>query len=151
VLPTQSRVNVARMMFLRARASGRSRSWQSSSQMPYQSSSAVSDVSLPRFGLRIIRATQPSAARSKTADCVAKGPRRSRRSRLPEASCATKRSDNEMDRLRRRLAAREATSCPVDTAWLTAVGALERSARLPRLRPDAAAREIKSSGDARDS
>ena len=39
--------------------------------MPYQSSSAASDVRLARFGLRIIRAMQPSAARCKTAECVA--------------------------------------------------------------------------------
>jgi hypothetical protein len=40
--------------------------------MPYKSSSAASDVSLARFGLRIIRAMQPSAALGKTAECVAK-------------------------------------------------------------------------------
>jgi hypothetical protein len=40
--------------------------------MPYESSSAASDVSLAPFGLRIIRAMQPSAARGKTAECVAK-------------------------------------------------------------------------------
>ena len=39
--------------------------------MPYQSSSAASDVSLAAFGLRIIRAIQSSAARGKTAACVA--------------------------------------------------------------------------------
>jgi hypothetical protein len=40
--------------------------------MPYESSSAASDVSLAEFGLRIIPAMQPSAARGKTAECVAK-------------------------------------------------------------------------------
>jgi hypothetical protein len=40
--------------------------------MPYQSSSAASYVSLARFGSRIIPAMQPSAARRKTAECVAK-------------------------------------------------------------------------------
>jgi hypothetical protein len=40
--------------------------------MPYKSSSPVSDVSVARFGLRIIRAMQSSAARGKTAECVAK-------------------------------------------------------------------------------
>jgi hypothetical protein len=52
--------------------------------MTYESSSAASDVSLVPFGLRIIRAMQPSAARDETAECVAK--RSSRRSmcwRLP--------------------------------------------------------------------
>ena len=39
--------------------------------MPYQSNSAACDVSLARFGLRIIRAMQPSAARGKTAERVA--------------------------------------------------------------------------------
>jgi hypothetical protein len=39
--------------------------------MPYKSSSAASDASLARFGLRIIRAMEPSAVRGKTADCVA--------------------------------------------------------------------------------
>ena len=39
--------------------------------MPYKSSSAASDLSLDRFGLRIIRAMQPSDARGKTAECVA--------------------------------------------------------------------------------
>jgi len=34
--------------------------------------SAASDVSLARFGLRIIRAMQPSAALGKTAECVDK-------------------------------------------------------------------------------
>jgi len=40
------------------------------------SSSAASEVTLPWFGLRIIRATQPSAAGGKTAECVAKQSRR---------------------------------------------------------------------------
>jgi hypothetical protein len=40
--------------------------------MTYESSSAASDVSLVPFGLRIIRAMQPSAARDETAECVAK-------------------------------------------------------------------------------
>ena len=39
--------------------------------MTYKSSSAASDVSLAPFGLRIIRAMQPSAARGKTAECTA--------------------------------------------------------------------------------
>jgi hypothetical protein len=39
--------------------------------MTYESSSAASDVSLAPFGLRIIRAMQPSAARGETAECVA--------------------------------------------------------------------------------
>jgi hypothetical protein len=41
--------------------------------MTYESSSTASDVSLVPFGLRIIRAMQPSAARDETAECVAKG------------------------------------------------------------------------------
>ena len=40
--------------------------------MTYESSSAASDVSLAPFGLRIIRAMQPSAARGETAECAAK-------------------------------------------------------------------------------
>jgi hypothetical protein len=39
--------------------------------MPYKSNSAASDVSLARFGLRILRAMQSSAARGRTAECVA--------------------------------------------------------------------------------
>ena len=39
--------------------------------MTYESSSAASDVSLAPFGLRIIRAMQPSAARGETAECMA--------------------------------------------------------------------------------
>ena len=39
--------------------------------MPRESISAASDVSVARFGLRIIRAMQPSAARGETAECVA--------------------------------------------------------------------------------
>jgi hypothetical protein len=39
--------------------------------MPYESSSAASDVSLARFYVRIVRAMLPSAARGKTAECVA--------------------------------------------------------------------------------
>jgi hypothetical protein len=39
--------------------------------MPSESSSAASDVNLPPFGSRIIRAMQPSAVRGKTAECVA--------------------------------------------------------------------------------
>jgi hypothetical protein len=39
--------------------------------MTYKSGSAASDVSLVPFGLRIIRAMQPSAARGETAECVA--------------------------------------------------------------------------------
>jgi hypothetical protein len=39
--------------------------------MPDKSSSAASDAGLARFGLRIVRAMQPSAARGKTAECVA--------------------------------------------------------------------------------
>jgi hypothetical protein len=46
-------------------------SWRTSSPMPYESSSAASDVSLAAFGLRIIPAKQASAARDKTAECVA--------------------------------------------------------------------------------
>ena len=38
-------------------------SWQTSSRMTYESKSAASDGSLASFGLRIIRAMQPSAAR----------------------------------------------------------------------------------------
>ena len=51
--------------------------------MPYKSSSAVSDVRLARFGLRIIRAMRPSAARSGTAERVALGKRARRRLRQP--------------------------------------------------------------------
>jgi hypothetical protein len=40
--------------------------------MTYETSSAASDVSLAPFGLRIIRAMQPSAARGETTECVAK-------------------------------------------------------------------------------
>ena len=39
--------------------------------MTYESSSAASDVILAPFGLRIIRAMQPSAARGETAESVA--------------------------------------------------------------------------------
>ena len=39
--------------------------------MPHESNSAASDVSLARYGLRIIRAMQSSAARGKTAERVA--------------------------------------------------------------------------------
>jgi hypothetical protein len=38
--------------------------------MTYESNSAASEFSLAPFGLRIIRAMQPSAARGKTAECV---------------------------------------------------------------------------------
>ena len=51
--------------------------WRTSSRMTYKSSSATSDVSPAPFGLRIIRAMQPSAARGKTAECVAIRSRRS--------------------------------------------------------------------------
>ena len=44
---------------------------QQCSPMTYKSSSAASDVSLAPFGLRIIRAMQPSTARGETAECVA--------------------------------------------------------------------------------
>ena len=50
----------------------RSLPWRTSSPMPYESISASSDVSLALFGLRIIRAIQPSAARGRIAECVAK-------------------------------------------------------------------------------
>jgi hypothetical protein len=40
--------------------------------MPYESSSAASDVSLARVRLRMSWAMQPSAERRKTAECVAK-------------------------------------------------------------------------------
>ena len=50
--------------------------------MPCKSSSAASDGDLARFGLRIIRAMQPSAARGETAECVAE--RSSRRERLQD-------------------------------------------------------------------
>jgi hypothetical protein len=54
--------------------------------MTYESSSAASDISLAPFGLRIIRAMQPSAARGETAECVAL---RSRgRDRLDERNVA---------------------------------------------------------------
>ena len=49
--------------------------WRTSSPMPYEISSAASDVSLARFGLRIIQEVRASAARCKTAECVAKGSR----------------------------------------------------------------------------
>jgi hypothetical protein len=39
--------------------------------MPYKSSSAASDASLAPFGLRILRAMQPSAARGEAAEYVA--------------------------------------------------------------------------------
>ena len=39
--------------------------------MPYESSSAASEVILAWFGLRSIRAMQPSPVRGKTAECVA--------------------------------------------------------------------------------
>ena len=42
---------------------GRSEPWQTSSPTLYKSSSAASDVSVPPFGLRIIRAMQPSVAK----------------------------------------------------------------------------------------
>ena len=40
--------------------------------MTYERNSAASDVSLAPFGLRIVRAMQPSAVRGETADYVAK-------------------------------------------------------------------------------
>jgi hypothetical protein len=46
--------------------------------MRYRSNSAASELSPARFGLRIVRAMQPSAACGETAECVAKvspGPR----------------------------------------------------------------------------
>lgn len=52
-------------------ASGRSPSWRTSSPIPYRSNSAAPEVSLARFGLRIVQAMQPSATRGKTAECVA--------------------------------------------------------------------------------
>ncbi len=58
----------------------RALAWRTSGAMSYESSSAPSEVTLPPFGLRIIRAMQPSAARGETAECVAKrkpAPRRS--------------------------------------------------------------------------
>jgi hypothetical protein len=45
--------------------------------MPYESI-AASDVSLAPFGLRGIRAMQPSAARGETAECVENRSRRFR-------------------------------------------------------------------------
>ena len=45
---------------------------RSSSPIPYGSSSAAGDAGLARIGLRIIGAMQSSAARRKTAECVAK-------------------------------------------------------------------------------
>ena len=45
--------------------------WRTSSAMPYESSSAASEVALAWFGLRILRSMQPSAARGETAECVA--------------------------------------------------------------------------------
>ena len=57
---------------------GRSRSWRTSTRMTYESSSAASAVSLAPFGLRIIRAMQPSAARGETTECVANDSRGSR-------------------------------------------------------------------------
>ena len=50
--------------------------------MPCKSSSAESDLSLAPFGLRIIRAMQPSAAPGETTECVAL--RSSRRERLQD-------------------------------------------------------------------
>ena len=50
----------------RPRGSARlSEPWQTSSPVPYKSSSAACDVSLARFGLRLLRAMQPSAARKR--------------------------------------------------------------------------------------
>lgn len=40
--------------------------------MRYRINRAASDASLARFGLRIVRAMQPPAARGETAECVAK-------------------------------------------------------------------------------
>ena len=45
--------------------------------MLYKSNSAASDVSRARFGLRMIRAAQLSAARGKTAEWAAERERRS--------------------------------------------------------------------------
>jgi hypothetical protein len=45
--------------------------WQTSSQMFDRSKSAASDVKPGAVGLRIVRGMQPSAARGKTAECVA--------------------------------------------------------------------------------
>jgi hypothetical protein len=38
--------------------------------MRYESSNAASDDNLAPFGVRIIRAMQPSAARGETAECL---------------------------------------------------------------------------------
>jgi hypothetical protein len=56
--------------------------------MPYESSSAASDVSLARLYLRIIRAMQPSAARGETAECVAK--------RKPASTISGEQSDRQL-------------------------------------------------------
>ena len=56
--------------------------------MPYESSSAASDVSLAPVGSRIIRAMQLSAARGKTAECVAK--------REPASTVSGERSDRQL-------------------------------------------------------
>jgi hypothetical protein len=56
--------------------------------MPYESSSAASDVSLAAFGLRIIPAMQPSAARGKAAECVALHKPARRRLRRPAGANA---------------------------------------------------------------
>jgi hypothetical protein len=55
----------------RPASAGRLRPWRTSSPTPYERSSAASEVSLARFGLRIIRAMQPSTARGKAAECLA--------------------------------------------------------------------------------
>ena len=55
--------------------------------MTYESSSAASDVNLAPFGLRIIRAMQPSAARGETAESVAK--------RKPASSVSGEQSDRQ--------------------------------------------------------
>jgi hypothetical protein len=70
------------------RAARQLSAWRTSSPMPYESSSAASDVSLAAFGLRIIPAMQPSAARGKTAECVALCKRARRHLRRPAGANA---------------------------------------------------------------
>ena len=66
---------------------GRPCSWLTSSPTPYESSNAASDASLARYGSRIIWTIQPSVARSKAGECVAKESRRSPAPGRPKRSC----------------------------------------------------------------
>jgi hypothetical protein len=108
-----------------------------------ESSSAASDVSLARFNLRIIRATQASAARGKTAElhCVSRsGRRRPPRAVAFRASLANAKPEPSV--LLATLASMGAPAERSNRRWLTRV--LRRFAapatRVPKLEQSAAQR-----------